>query len=99
MFNQQYFDSYISKNALYFVKYGKGGVLICLEEQEALGLADKFNQRNDLDSFLRNHLCKVSSVKIITKGYYSITLELSSSHKLTRHIYESEVTVEVYSQA
>lgn len=97
MFNQQYFDSYISKNALYFVKYGKGGVLICLEEKEAFDLADKFNQRNDFDSFLGNHLYTVSSVKIITKGYYSITLELSSSHKLTRHIHEGEVTIEVYS--
>jgi hypothetical protein len=99
MFDKQYFDSYISEKALYFVKYGKGGVLICLADKEALGIADEFNQKNDVGSFLGKHLYEVSSVEQVTKGYFSITIQISTSHSLTRHIYKNEVTVEVYSKA
>ncbi|HCE3433827.1 TPA: hypothetical protein NG611_004543 [Vibrio parahaemolyticus] len=89
------FQSFIDSEALYFSKYGKGGVLVCVSDETTYKLASEFNSRDEYNSFIGKTFKKVSWVQISDESVI-VVLELSASQTMKRIMPRSEVTVEVY---
>lgn len=89
------FQGLIETESLYFSKYGKGGVLVCAEGENAYSLATDFNSRNDFDSFVGNNFKKVRDIQISGESI-AVVLELSEVNVVKRIMPKCEVTVEVY---
>ncbi|GIA35329.1 hypothetical protein FXE96_07035 [Vibrio cholerae] len=94
MINSVDFQGFIDREALYFSKYGKGGVLICTND-ETYSLASNVNSRNDFDSFVGDNLKKVRGIQVSDESI-AVVLELSAPYVVKRIMPKDEVTVEVY---
>ncbi|MEZ8202890.1 hypothetical protein ACED47_02285 [Vibrio splendidus] len=95
MVNSVNFQRFIDSESLYFSKYGKGGVLICADNEQAYSLATKFNSKQDLDSLFGDNVKKVLSIQVNDESII-IVLELSAPNVVKRIMPKNEVTVEVY---
>lgn len=95
MVNSINFQSFIDSESLYFSKYGKGGVLICADNEQTYSLAKDFNSKQDLDSFLGDSVKKVTSIQVNDESI-TVALELSAPYVVKRIMPKNEVTVEVY---
>ncbi|NAZ92795.1 hypothetical protein [Vibrio toranzoniae] len=95
MVNSINFQSFIDSESLYFSKYGKGGVLICADNEQTYSLAKDFNSKQDLDSFLDDSVKKVISIQVNDESI-TVVLELSAPYVVKRIMPKNEVTVEVY---
>ncbi|GEA49907.1 hypothetical protein VIN01S_07110 [Vibrio inusitatus NBRC 102082] len=78
----------------YFVKYGKGGVLVRLESSELEDAANEFNSKNDYQSYISTNLIPVASVQT-TESDVKVTL-VQENVLITRVMPTSEVTLETY---
>lgn len=95
MVNSINFQSFIDSESLFFSKYGKGGVIICADNEKTYSLAKNFNSRQDLDSFLGENFKKVLSTQVSDESI-AVVFELSAPNVVTRILPKNEVTVEVY---
>nr|AKN40946.1 hypothetical protein [Enterovibrio norvegicus] len=80
---------------MYFVKYGKGGVLIKAKNDREVDAAAAFNGREDMSSFMGSHIKKVVSLNI-TDSYVTIEIENEKDLTVERKMPLQEVTFETY---
>ena len=84
-----------SYNDFYFVKYGRGGVIVYLENQDLKGKAEHFHKKDDINSAL-GYSC-LHPIKNIEVKNDELLVQFSIHGALiSRTVDKSQVTLEVF---
>lgn len=82
----------------YFIKYGRGGVIVILESSDLKSEAEHFHRKDDINSAL-GFSCLQPIKNIEIKGdELSVHFSLNGNALVSRTLDKSQITIEVFKQ-
>ncbi|MCW8330893.1 hypothetical protein MD588_19045 [Photobacterium sp. SDRW27] len=88
---------YLADNNLYIVKYGRGAVIIGLDDNELKDVANDSHKRDEIKSlFGHSNLLEVNDI-YVSNDYLIVKYLIKDNVSVTREIPKWQVTFESYS--